>query len=264
MQNYRRVKTQRGAKLYSWVECIALGSCDIPGTLISNFGIAPRTTPSCLNTYQPVCGDCTTLWKCENSANPPTINCKAAYPDRPHCNEGGCTATQSAECVVSEVFRCTDAGYFPDPQDCTKYHLCAAAGATDGAVATYKCPNGYTYNTETTLCKLNGYCYKVNCTGDPFGYTIYPGNYTFYASCRGDDVPWILRCPKLNVFSVNESKCVFQCPFEGRIADPDSQLRYYECYLEGNTYYYTREKCVDGYLFDQGSQQCFKPAPPMG
>lgn len=142
----------------------------------------------------------------------PEVICKDAYPDRPFCSNGACTAVAPDNCLPA--FRCTDAGYYPDPLNCSRYHLCGEAGAIGTSMATYECPNGFVYNPVTTMCKLSaapGDCALINCTADPFGYVLYPADNTFFASCTPDEDPLMLKCPQYHVYNPAAFLCVRFC-----------------------------------------------------
>jgi len=246
--------------------CLSFGSCDVPGTLVGFSRITSRAAPSCLNSYLPVCADCQTLLKCQNSDDSPKVVCKTQYPDRPYCSNGACTAEAPGDCIAP--FRCTDAGYYPNPLNCSRYHLCSGAGAEGPGVATYECPSGFVYNPLTTMCKLSASpsdCATIDCSADPIGYVLYPADNKFFASCDPGEEPLVLKCPQDNVYVPSEYRCVFKCPREGRIADPLDKTKFYECYFDGSTYFSQSLQCVDTYEFSAAIQQCFKPAtPPIG
>ncbi|XP_037042826.1 uncharacterized protein LOC119079110 [Bradysia coprophila] len=237
-----------------------LGSADIPGTLVGFSRLASRVAePSCLNLVTPICKDCNTLLRCLMVDPAPEVPCKTQYPDRPFCHNGACVAEAQGDCVASTTFTCTGAGYYPDPLNCSRYHLCAGAGAVGTSVATYECPAGFVYNPVTTMCKLSTECTPVDCSPDPAGYVAYPADNRYYAYCRADDVPVILKCGTYFVYNTSTKVCVFHCPREGRIALPSDTKTYYECYLKDTTYYYRISECINGYVFDQTTEQC-KPA----
>lgn len=121
-------------------------------------------------------------------------------------------ADAPSDCVIP--FRCTDTGYFPDPLNCSRYHLCSAAGASGSAVATYECPNRFVYNPATTMCKLSSSpndCAVIDCSYDPYGYVLYPADKNFFASCSPEEDPLLLKCPQYHVFVPTQYTCVSFC-----------------------------------------------------
>ncbi|XP_037042824.1 uncharacterized protein LOC119079108 [Bradysia coprophila] len=250
--------------------CLSFGSCDIPGRLVRVSRITSRVAePSCLNLVTPICKDCNTLLRCLMVDPAPEVPCKTQYPDRPFCHNGACVAEAQGDCVVSTTFTCTGAGYYPDPLNCSRYHLCGANGATDPDYSFYECPVGFVYNPATTMCKLStsaSDCAVADCSADPTGYAVYPADNNIFFYCSADEEPKVLKCPVNNVFDPASFSCVFQCSREGRIADPSDKKKFFECYKNGATYITLSLSCVDSFEFDAKLEQCVKsavPAPPL-
>ncbi|WP_431308927.1 chitin binding peritrophin-A domain-containing protein, partial [Halalkalibacter flavus] len=50
-------------------------------------------------------------------------------------------------------FQCSEEGFFPDPYDCKKYHVCLPI-AVDGNddLMTFECPEGTSYDALSASC----------------------------------------------------------------------------------------------------------------
>ena len=57
--------------------------------------------------------------------------------------------------AVSKPFECAHDGYFPDPDNCSKYYLCAGATVTQ-----HDCGEGLTWDAELQLC---GWANTIEC-----------------------------------------------------------------------------------------------------
>lgn len=141
----------------------------------------------------------------------PEVTCKTQYPDRPYCHQGSCVAEPQGDCRTTTEFTCMGAGYFPDPLNCSRYHLCGAAGAVSPAYSMYECPNGFAYNPATTMCKRitnEADCAIFDCSADPNGYVVYPADNNLFAYCSPDADPVVLKCPANTVFVPASFSCV--------------------------------------------------------
>ncbi|GFG28168.1 hypothetical protein Cfor_09289, partial [Coptotermes formosanus] len=89
--------------------------------------------------------DCHNFYYCDSNLNVLQGTCtEYGYFDPVEtCAWGGCTTT-------IEPFKCTAAGYYPDPTDCRRYYQCSSA-----LVATsHICMGGGGYfNTDTLGCE---------------------------------------------------------------------------------------------------------------
>lgn len=158
-----------------------------------------------------------------------------------------------------------------DPTDCSQYYYCEDASLSSRV---YQCPNGYSYNTLTTLCRRGG-CQTVNCTAKSDQYVALPDNNIYYAYCLntlGVSAPIMFRCPNdyLNhtVFDQNTQRCEFECPYSGRFVDFRDPTGYYECIREEEltseflvTVFVAirHQQCLDGLIFDGYRGSCRRP-----
>lgn len=103
------------------------------------------------------CKNCSTLVRCieeeEGSGFVEVVieTCKTA--DGEYCyKDRGCSKEFNACCNAPPyTFKCNALGMFPDPYDCTKYHICTkSAGKLVDNVA--YCSGQYGYNMITTYC----------------------------------------------------------------------------------------------------------------
>ncbi|KAF5308073.1 hypothetical protein FQR65_LT06448 [Abscondita terminalis] len=177
-----------------------------------------------LNGY--TCKNCTLVVHCKNSTSNETVigNC----PTDKICLNGDCVP--GTKCSVSDItvpFACSSTGMFPDPSDCTKYHICVKLPNV-----TKHCEmlcegneNGlkYGFNPEKVACSdvlpNNGQCqnnYVPLCkslfeTGAIPRTSIYY-ECRYYVSKDGDiDLtllyPYQKRCNNGKVYSVAAGEC---------------------------------------------------------
>ncbi|XP_017059324.1 uncharacterized protein LOC108100089 [Drosophila ficusphila] len=191
-----------------------------------------------------LCLNCTTLGYCMRDAtgNWETIamlGCQSQHNF--FCSdEGTFGCTWQSECRVAKKgpFTCQQAGLFPDPYDCRKYHECS-----DSNVDTPRlCPNGLGFSTLSETCVLSresDLCteeqYTCNRSGQVGGWPA--DNRYFYVcvnSTSNSLYPLMMKCREGFVFSGyscmpegysrssglqvrDTSKCVdqtrYECPF---------------------------------------------------
>ncbi|XP_055532646.1 uncharacterized protein LOC129722865 [Wyeomyia smithii] len=210
-----------------------------------------------------VCANCTHIAVCVGSNSP-----RSCPNSRPYCNTLGegdaCLATPDPlynECSHSPSgITCTSRGFFPDPIDCQKYHICASNSGTSDV---YHCPDGYMFNLDTLVCERkteNSTCFRVNCSSDTV-LIPYAGSRQLYAYCdfsRNKETPTIhmFRCPNMAEFDGHF--CRFRCPSEGRFANSNDPTMYYECTRSGPEQSLVGQltRCRKNRLFNRTIKQC--------
>nr|CAD7202726.1 unnamed protein product [Timema douglasi] len=126
-------------------------------------------------------------------------NVESCDPGKTSCD--GSThkcASDAGSCPGAvEDFTCNTLGMFPDPYNCSVFHVCAASGGADSPQA---CPSPYAFNA------LNGACDTRICSSQPvpkcskLGQTgTVGGNPAIYYVCipgtSGGIRPELYRCP---------------------------------------------------------------------
>ncbi|XP_049784529.1 uncharacterized protein LOC126187473 [Schistocerca cancellata] len=162
---------------------------------------------------QTVCADnCTKVLLCMGGTLDPIVLEECEEPLKCNQQQGTCVnGTSSCETVTSTI-QCNALGMFPDPYDCTAYHICPVVGEESVRA---KCESGYAYNPNTTLCSkklTDDVCTNlpIECTG--LGETnVFPGNANIYYICVADDdenlYPSLYRCEHGGVYSPDSYTC---------------------------------------------------------
>lgn len=191
--------------------------------------------------------------------NAGALNCAEEDHSKPYCTDGVCSGTADAECspdVSVSEFVCTDNGYFPDPNDCQKFHFCV--GETD---TQYVCSNNYVYSHEKTSCirrKVSSDCAVIKCTyKTQFQYVVYPKDPNVYGLCIRDSPTIVLKCPEGEQFDTTTSQCRFLCKAEGLFSVPNDPRRYRECIrISANKYELVERECPVGSEFNSVKGRC--------
>ena len=187
------------------------------------------------------------------------------------------SSVNSSCSTSSSSFPCTSVGYFPgkvlfisayflnnaiflckiDPENCSQYFICDAAA---GRSRVYECPKYYVYNAITQACKLKFWltdCVQINCTYNKNKYVVYTGDRSYYAYCMGTE-PLMFRCadPDNFVFNPVSEACEFVCKVDGRVADIQDEMMYYECYRVGFALVSRHMQCPIGFVFNNTTKLC--------
>lgn len=128
---------------------------------------------------------------------------------------GNCSSLVNSNCSVTVegfIFQCFQTGIFPDPYDCTVYHMCTPAGS-EFVELKLKCDSGFAYNSLTTKCSIpitNGTCSTISPSCSKVGNTgPDPQNPSLYYVCltykdpvtsQNSIIPAILSCPNDQLF----------------------------------------------------------------
>ncbi|KAJ6649355.1 hypothetical protein Bhyg_04589 [Pseudolycoriella hygida] len=98
-------------------------------------------TEYCDNQWNGCSMDCSSLLMCDGSYSYIPVNVTSCNPSKPYCvkdpinSSSSCTGNfpiNRQECLTRALdnFICTGNGQFPDPTDCTKYHVCDGTSHT--------------------------------------------------------------------------------------------------------------------------------------
>jgi hypothetical protein len=179
---------------------------------------------------------------------------------KPYCTAGVCSATPDPECSSGQPddsgFVCTEDGYFPDPNDCQKFHFCVGTVGT-----TYTCSDNFVYSHEKASCirkRLSSDCAIIKCKyKTQFEYVVYPKDSNVYGLCVRDNPTIMLKCAEGEVFDTKTSQCTFVCKGEGLFPVKGDSKRYRECIrISSNKYELVERECPSGSNFDSDKGRC--------
>ncbi|XP_066995958.2 uncharacterized protein [Anabrus simplex] len=230
--------------------------------------------------------DCSVLYRCSGSSSGyqqvEAVRCDTSKGQYCNAKLGGCSETpQYCRQTRASTFHCTQQGYFPDPYDCTQYHVCMHYPNSIpeyGSILDGRCESGWAYDPVTTTCKylttdkvctegVVPRCSYVGQNGplasDPMMFYICtPGS-------NGEIEPFIYECPHGQTY-VTGTGCtaspdpeppvttavppiVNGCTRPGIFADPFNCHRYYICTDSLQKRHYS---CYFGFYFSQSRQRC--------
>ncbi|XP_073991122.1 uncharacterized protein [Rhodnius prolixus] len=205
--------------------------------------IQPQPTNVC-KAVEAKCADCTHIELCTEIGKAPTI--MPCTVSTPYCNDRACSAKPSPECSGGSIssFTCPQIdGHYPDPNNCSLYHICINETAVD-----YSCKGLAVYSTRTNSCARrsgDSPCTTVNCRGKNGQYALYPADNRFAFFCVADkSTSIIVKCGDNQVYSTEVNHCRTHCTKEGLLPDPDDNKYFIECTLElTNNFLMTRREC---------------------
>ncbi|XP_046996790.1 putative protein TPRXL [Schistocerca americana] len=143
--------------------------------------------------------DCRTVLLCMGGSIAPTVLETCDPPSVCSAEERRCS-TNTTTCSPPETsVACNAVGVFPDPNDCTVYHMCIKTGANSTRV---ECDGGWAYDPLTATCRLKPT--DSVCTDLPLTCTelresnVVPANPSIYYVCvqdkNGKLVPNLYKC----------------------------------------------------------------------
>lgn len=193
------------------------------------------------------------------------VNCTDVTP---YCKEdsGTCTGIMPDKCAaMSENFMCMrESGTYPDPTNCTRFHLCRNYTAY-----TFACYGGTLYNSRTGACERTE-CLKFNCANKNGLKVPYGTNKNVYAYCVHGLLWFVDRCPTGHELNELTQNCEPVCKVEGFFVDYSDPAAYYVCRRDptrGNSLWAFRHVCPAGMLFDLDYVHCAttsrKSRPPV-
>lgn len=197
------------------------------------------------------------------------LECPAAQP---FCSIGKtsdfCSASidvNNAACGDPGNFTCTSVGYFPDPFNCTKYHLCYHDDNDVLQDDPQECdgPTKQYYNSKQKACLAltapTTQCITLRCSIANAGFFVYQPDDQFYYTClgktSGTSIKYELdmfRCPQGETY-VSGKSCWYKCPGVNRYPH-EKKTKYYNCKaLNGD---YTVNVCPRGGEFNPTTKTC--------
>uniref|UniRef100_A0A336M7V1 CSON010835 protein n=1 Tax=Culicoides sonorensis TaxID=179676 RepID=A0A336M7V1_CULSO len=198
--------------------------------------------------------------------------------DRPFCTIGSYVDSCHVQRDLSRptciplpfLFQCTDAGYFPDPTDCSSYYICEPF--MDRFNPTRKtCPDGLIYDPRSRRCFVMSTtypCRTITCENGTSSFQAYPGNPQYFYNCversvtvPSGKIPVLYRCPGIATgntavaFNPNLNKCVYNCggSSSGRVWVPDAAREFYQCNYGQQA---LLERCPRDFTFNAQNSQC--------
>ncbi|XP_052563474.1 uncharacterized protein LOC128092802 [Culex pipiens pallens] len=245
---------------------VGFAQADVPGTLVSSAKAGARrslarSTQQCdgVNFLPPSCDSCTSIQACMGPVGTVYRDCELLNPEKPFCNNGECSATPSLgdHCIPNQI-HCLGSGYYPDALACNLYHYCDAANLPSDV---YRCPDGFVFNPETTLCKLkksDADCMKISCNKNEI-LSPYGTSKQFFGFCMIFDyiVPSMIRVGKCSPGTEFDGhKCVYKCTAAGRFPDSEDPTVFYECWENGSGFESGSSICNSGKTFDAETGVC--------
>ncbi|KAJ9574097.1 hypothetical protein L9F63_008511 [Diploptera punctata] len=167
------------------------------------------------------------------------LSCSQIDPDM-SCSHASCTTGSQAEsCDSPSDFQCLQKGYFPDPADCKRYHVCSdnlehykgeCEEQFDPVTGSCDPPDG------TAECKPQA----RECKSPNLSPASLPNAPSYYTLCipkptTNRKTPYVyimsvMKCPDEHVFDDKKLICIRSCTGKrGRFQDPDNCHSYIEC-----------------------------------
>ncbi|CAH1388448.1 unnamed protein product [Nezara viridula] len=155
-----------------------------------------------------ICATCDTVSVCIANVDGSITSVNQSCHADENCVDGQCV--QGALCNY-RPFQCSEDGFYPDPYDCTKYHVCV------GAVGrlSFQCPEGTSYDALSSSC---GYPLNTTaCIDRPvpdcsqrLQIGAVPTNPNLYYICVEHDgtlAPELYQCPGGYTFNAAKLSC---------------------------------------------------------
>ncbi|XP_069705717.1 uncharacterized protein [Periplaneta americana] len=232
----------------------------------------------------PYCEDCNHMVVCSRMEGKglvavANVTCSDIDGDM-SCSKASCN-TDPQVCEGSDKqgsFLCLTPGFFPDPSDCKRFHMC------DKNLIHYSMDCDEQYNVKTESCtavdpdqkdktqaagtqEKTPTCTPLAnpCTATNNAPLSLPGRSNYYVICLPKKpkngkmyyVITVLKCPDPLTFNDKTQSCEFSCTEKrGRFLDPDNNCNsYIEC-VAGTTGAGTKKTCPEGYGFDPDRKAC--------
>ena len=229
-----------------------------------------RDTKQC-ETSGPYCAGCDRMVVCallegRGLTAITNLSCSQIDPDM-SCSRASCSTdppTAPCDSSTSDGFQCLQKGYFPDPADCKKYHVCS----DDMVHYTGSCELQFDPATES--CdppEGSPSCSPAprECKSPNLAPVSLPSAPSYYSLCipkptSNRKAPYtyslsVMRCPDGHVFDDKKLTCIRSCAGKpGRFADPDNCHNYFECSdAPGQG---TKKTCPENYGFQAKRRLC--------
>lgn len=215
-----------------------------------------RETVACTKTGQ-ICSDCQTLTTCVQDTAVAQQSCAQINELLPFCSENSCSANNTCGDSFQSAFDCSSDGVFPDPSDCTTYHVCK-----NGSVSDFKCPAGFVYFSKKKICRRQSsqsFCQTVqNCNKDNNQRLIpYQHDQGYFAFCQYQSASNVImfKCnDELHeIYDSAISACRYNCRSEGQYVDGTDCTGYVLCSKQSNKWVPQSLKCPTQYWFSGGN-----------
>nr|CAD7446533.1 unnamed protein product [Timema bartmani] len=176
-----------------------LAAMALGGSPIESRSHGDLTSDTCNTPGYQCSADCHYLQLCvQLGPSYQLTNVLTCTSDGLYCDVVRRSCSDSADvCQVVVPFKCNMAGKFPDPQDCTLYHVCEDEGGQGTALY---CDSGYAFDTLSGACDIS--TDDIVCTDGPVPECMYPGqtgtlerNPAIYYICSGEG-PMLFICPQ--------------------------------------------------------------------
>ncbi|KFM79162.1 putative chitinase 3, partial [Stegodyphus mimosarum] len=177
------------------------------------------------------------------------------------CPEGHVFDSEGWYCNAEELsppcdegsFRCTEEGFFRDPEDCTKYYQCnkTGPGNDDFRSEKFQCPDGYVFDENGRYCNAPELSEPCDETSGSTRITKSEESVSSTASTTTSS----------GTSSTSSSVSKGECTEEGFFRNPEDCTKYYQCSRNEETDEIERTDftCPDGRIFDEGSSYCNDP-----
>ncbi|KAJ6649165.1 Pancreas transcription factor 1 subunit alpha, partial [Pseudolycoriella hygida] len=223
--------------------------------------------PTCTKAGAQCATDCSTLMICTANNPFPIDGFRCPSPNQ-YCVNGACVTKPSPSCGYRPSFICTSDGVFPEPSDCTKFHICE-----NGESTFFTCPPGFVFNSKLNICqKGTTPCSKIDCSKATAAkpYITYASNPAYFAYCSnvlGQITTYLFKCQyeQFQIFDTTLNDCRYNCKAKGYFQDPSDCAQYFYC-SAANAKPSAALVCGNNYVFDgatcnKDATKCQYPPP---
>ncbi|KAK9496826.1 hypothetical protein O3M35_012954 [Rhynocoris fuscipes] len=191
-------------------------------------GICTTQEKTCTN-------DCKAVAHCNGRGMIPLIT--YCYGSKPYCNRGQCTDLYTPQCnePYNSIYYCPpEDGTYPDPYDCTRFHICLSGKP----YSTFCGRPGLVFSTKTLSCVRQNNendCGRISCYKNNT-WQVYSNDarYAFLCVNTTDQLPLpgeVIRCKDNYAFNPETLQCEFKCQDETKVMKPNVTSNYIECSL---------------------------------
>ncbi|XP_063708270.1 uncharacterized protein LOC134836917 [Culicoides brevitarsis] len=234
-----------------------------------------NSKPVCDQNKTVQCGrSCGEYYVCRRGLSTP-LSVNRCPTDRPFCNIGthvdSCHTQRDPSRFTCQplpfLFQCTDAGYFPDPMDCSSYFICEPFENRFNPTRK-TCPEGLVYESRLRRCtavSVNNPCRTITCENGTSDFQAYPGNAGYFYNCvdrsinvPSGKIPVIYRCPTAGsgtnvAFNATTRTCSYACNGSGRMWVSDAAREFYQCTSGKQA---LLERCPQDFRFNSNNGLC--------
>ncbi|XP_066994667.2 mucin-5AC [Anabrus simplex] len=234
-----------------------------------------RATSVLCKSPGPICASCDLLVVCveiNDKLVPLTnVSCSATGSNNTcDAKKQACTDhNENSAChpaTSTSTFQCIQPGFFPDPYDCKKYHICS------DSLDHYEASCDNQYDPVQATCQDNSTCTnptRKSCVTDasPTALSSYP---SFYSVCIPSVAPsatggvqiiyktGVLQCSENKQFNDATSSCEFVCKTRpDRFPDPTDCHSYYDCpNVQDTSAAPVKKTCPQDLAYDSAKKIC--------